>query len=365
MFGLIGFKGKFPWRHRREFSNTESVVERPLSPWRSRNICEMVRVSIWLSYNNGWICSPTATQCAEVRDHNITDSISCLIVYTHRPWAYGCWRWFWPAILLHSSNVSSSQRPQRCFCWLGLCLQWRSFIFMQEPSSDAASFPRVSTLHRQNGTWLIRWWLRSIFVIDRWRGQPYFDSVLVLISAIDLDQWVPVIANHWPILQLALELVGPAIIDSVLCTRRCIVSGLHGTLPPQSVNRLLQLAEMHTAWSYSTIQWQRVFRTTLQVLQINYLTPSWHIELAVGQISLRLSVPPKLSWNVTSALKGERFRFILLTTPHSYTFNRSPVIIFLSDGECDVSDQTVQDLCRSAVNLGFVSQILFRRRCPY
>jgi len=28
------------------------------------------------------------------------------------------------------------------------------------------------------------------------------------------------------------------------------------------------------------------------------------------------------------------------------------VVIFLSDGECKVSDQTVQDLCRSAVHLG-------------
>jgi hypothetical protein len=34
---------------------------------------------------------------------------------------------------------------------------------------------------------------------------------------------------------------------------------------------------------------------------------------------------------------------------------RSPVIIFLSDGECHIADQTVQDLCRSAVRLGFVA----------
>ncbi|KAG2116835.1 hypothetical protein DEU56DRAFT_984883 [Suillus clintonianus] len=31
---------------------------------------------------------------------------------------------------------------------------------------------------------------------------------------------------------------------------------------------------------------------------------------------------------------------------------RTPVIIFLSDGECSIADQTVQDLCRSAVRLG-------------
>lgn len=35
-----------------------------------------------------------------------------------------------------------------------------------------------------------------------------------------------------------------------------------------------------------------------------------------------------------------------------FSTERTPVVIFLSDGECDVSDQTVQDLCRSAVHLG-------------
>ncbi|KAG1889124.1 hypothetical protein F4604DRAFT_1673832 [Suillus subluteus] len=35
-----------------------------------------------------------------------------------------------------------------------------------------------------------------------------------------------------------------------------------------------------------------------------------------------------------------------------WSTERSPVIIFLSDGECNVADQTVQDLCRSAVRLG-------------
>jgi hypothetical protein len=35
-----------------------------------------------------------------------------------------------------------------------------------------------------------------------------------------------------------------------------------------------------------------------------------------------------------------------------WSTERSPVIIFLSDGECHIADQTVQDLCRSAVRLG-------------
>jgi hypothetical protein len=37
---------------------------------------------------------------------------------------------------------------------------------------------------------------------------------------------------------------------------------------------------------------------------------------------------------------------------------RSPVIIFLSDGECRIADQTIQDLCRSAVRLGLVACFL-------
>jgi Mg-chelatase subunit ChlD len=36
----------------------------------------------------------------------------------------------------------------------------------------------------------------------------------------------------------------------------------------------------------------------------------------------------------------------------NFSTERSPVIIFLSDGECVVSDQTVQDLCRLALRLG-------------
>ncbi|KAG1778913.1 hypothetical protein EV702DRAFT_1093073 [Suillus placidus] len=35
-----------------------------------------------------------------------------------------------------------------------------------------------------------------------------------------------------------------------------------------------------------------------------------------------------------------------------WSTERSPVIIFLSDGECHIADQTIQDLCRSAVRLG-------------
>ncbi|KAI6101021.1 hypothetical protein EDD16DRAFT_1844403 [Pisolithus croceorrhizus] len=35
-----------------------------------------------------------------------------------------------------------------------------------------------------------------------------------------------------------------------------------------------------------------------------------------------------------------------------WSTERSPVIIFLSDGECHIADQTMQDLCRSSVRLG-------------
>ncbi|KAH7907394.1 hypothetical protein BJ138DRAFT_1014577, partial [Hygrophoropsis aurantiaca] len=36
----------------------------------------------------------------------------------------------------------------------------------------------------------------------------------------------------------------------------------------------------------------------------------------------------------------------------SWSTERTPVVIFLSDGECRIADQTVQDLCRTAVRLG-------------
>lgn len=40
--------------------------------------------------------------------------------------------------------------------------------------------------------------------------------------------------------------------------------------------------------------------------------------------------------------------------------SRTPVMIFLSDGECHIADQTIQDLCRSAVRLGSVAGFLLR-----
>jgi hypothetical protein len=35
-------------------------------------------------------------------------------------------------------------------------------------------------------------------------------------------------------------------------------------------------------------------------------------------------------------------------------YHRPPVIIFLSDGDDDVSDGAIYDICRSAVSQGFV-----------
>ena len=32
---------------------------------------------------------------------------------------------------------------------------------------------------------------------------------------------------------------------------------------------------------------------------------------------------------------------------------RTPVIVFLSDGECSLSDEVMYDLCRSAVRAGY------------
>ncbi|KAI6027008.1 hypothetical protein EDC04DRAFT_2899498 [Pisolithus marmoratus] len=36
----------------------------------------------------------------------------------------------------------------------------------------------------------------------------------------------------------------------------------------------------------------------------------------------------------------------------NWSTERTPVIIFLSDGECDIADQTMQDLCRASIRLG-------------
>ncbi|KAL6309202.1 hypothetical protein BKA93DRAFT_724346 [Sparassis latifolia] len=51
--------------------------------------------------------------------------------------------------------------------------------------------------------------------------------------------------------------------------------------------------------------------------------------------------------NFTAALQSAR-----TVMEQHFSTQRTPVIIFLSDGECQVADQTVQDLCRSAVSRG-------------
>jgi hypothetical protein len=48
-----------------------------------------------------------------------------------------------------------------------------------------------------------------------------------------------------------------------------------------------------------------------------------------------------------------------------YLVQRSPVVIFLSDGECDVDDATVQDVCRRAVALGYVLVQVLKMICRH
>jgi hypothetical protein len=42
----------------------------------------------------------------------------------------------------------------------------------------------------------------------------------------------------------------------------------------------------------------------------------------------------------------------LLSQVHGSPLSRMPVVIFLSDGECDIADETMYDLCRTAIRLG-------------
>jgi len=43
----------------------------------------------------------------------------------------------------------------------------------------------------------------------------------------------------------------------------------------------------------------------------------------------------------------------------TWTQLRSPVVIFLSDGECNIQDTTIRTLCRAAISLGWVEWSLF------
>jgi len=55
----------------------------------------------------------------------------------------------------------------------------------------------------------------------------------------------------------------------------------------------------------------------------------------------------------------ERYGWDTCTCSITHFMERTPVVIFLSDGECTIEDKTVQDLCRSAVHLGCVLLHLF------
>ena len=56
----------------------------------------------------------------------------------------------------------------------------------------------------------------------------------------------------------------------------------------------------------------------------------------------------------------ERYDWDARTCSITHFIARTPVVIFLSDGECAIEDQTVQDLCRLAVHLGCVILRLLR-----
>jgi len=60
-----------------------------------------------------------------------------------------------------------------------------------------------------------------------------------------------------------------------------------------------------------------------------------------------LAYPARGGTDYTSALNAAKT--VMMT---HWSTERTPVIIFLSDGECSVSDQTVQDVCRAAVARG-------------
>jgi hypothetical protein len=52
-------------------------------------------------------------------------------------------------------------------------------------------------------------------------------------------------------------------------------------------------------------------------------------------------------------------RYAPCSSPYAaaYEVPRSPVIVFLSDGECSVDDTVMQDLCRRSLSLGCVSAV--------
>jgi hypothetical protein len=50
---------------------------------------------------------------------------------------------------------------------------------------------------------------------------------------------------------------------------------------------------------------------------------------------------------------------------HFLDYDRTPVIVFLSDGECSIPDQTTYDICNAAVRLGCVLRCLLISTRPY
>lgn len=78
----------------------------------------------------------------------------------------------------------------------------------------------------------------------------------------------------------------------------------------------------------------------------------------VAMISMAPLRLRKQRWSASGVQKGNqifgwRLRVITLSTELIICLNRAPVVIFLSDGEWNVTDQVMHTLCRSAVRLGW------------
>src|SRR5882762_9893182 len=85
----------------------------------------------------------------------------------------------------------------------------------------------------------------------------------------------------------------------------------------------------------------------------SFSTLFFNTVLVVEQILLQHCKGDGKSWSKTGVPRGNLDRHFSNYLSSQYL--RTPVMIFLSDGICSVSDQTVQDLCRDAVSHGLVS----------
>ena len=175
-----------------------------------------------------------------------------------------------------------------------------------------------------------------------------------LIELSDLVPWGSTIIDHCRTLLSQLESLLDTTTVLVLFILLFTGSGKHEHQPWMLRLGMGYLEEMHIALSCSITMSIGLLSMTSQAHQMTFWMGLWRTDPVGVQITLSLPRRHNQSWRVIGAPRGIVSTIIWRAWLSKCRY-RVPVVIFLSDGECNIADETVRDLCRRSVALGWVA----------